>query len=340
MVTIKDIAKQAGVSSATVSYVLNNTQYITPETKKRVLKAVQELHYVPNATARSLRAKRSKTIGLIISDIRNPFYPDLAKGCEDIAYANDYDVLIFNTNEDKERMQKAILKLKQERVDGIIIACAVDSDKAIIEDLVKNNYPVVLAHRKIEGLQVNYIVADQFNAVVEASHYLLSLGHKKIAFVMGIDGSSVNSERLKGYQMVMQENHLDINPGWIIQGNGTYQNSYDIMLDLWKNMPKAEQPTAVLARNDISALGIMDAALDMGMKLPDDLAIIGFDDLFLSESRGIQLTTVRIPRYELGQISTRILIDIIEKGKYLNNPQESILPTKLIIRKTCGVVKE
>ncbi len=336
MVTIKDIARQANVSSATVSYVLNNTRCISPETRERVLQAVKDLDYVPNASARSLREKRSKIIGLIVSDISNPFYPDLAKACEDAAYGEGYDVMIFNTNNQKEHMQQAILRLRQERVDGILIVSAMEHDQSMIQELTGQGYPLVLVHRKPQGLDADSIVADQFLAVRLAMEHLTELGHRRIAFLEGTEGSPVNKERREAYKLLVKEMGLESRESWILDGDGSCRSGYDAIAGMLAYMPENQRPTAILSANDMAALGMLDAAFDRGLGIPEDLSVIGFDDLFVAGNRRVQLTTVHMPRYTMGRMATDILIRKINKK--MPEKVEQVLPVKLMVRRTTGPV--
>ncbi|MBP1934048.1 LacI family DNA-binding transcriptional regulator [Ammoniphilus resinae] len=334
MVTIKDIAKHAGVSVATVSYVLNNTRYVSPQRRERVLQAVEELNYVPNAVARGLRARNTKTLGLVLSDITNPFFPDLAKGCEDAAQAAGFSLVMLNTNEQRERIINAVLQIREGKVDGLIIASAVKQDLGILQELVLEGYPIVLAHRRIQDLQVDSVVADNFQGVTSAVRYFISLGHTRIAMFTGVDETSVNMERKEGFIKAMTDAGLPIRQEWMCNTLGDYQLAYNASANLMR-LPWEERPTAVVCMNDMVALGVMDAVEDRGYQVPADMAVIGFDDLFFAGTQRIQLTSVRIPRYEIGQQAARLIIDRIQRTKTME-PMEIVLPTQLVVRKTSG----
>ncbi|WP_249316665.1 LacI family DNA-binding transcriptional regulator [Bacillus sp. FJAT-50079] len=328
---MKDIAKKAGVSVATVSYVLNNTRYVSPEKKESVLRAVKELNYVPNAAARGLRSKTSRTLGLILSDITNPFYPDLSKGSEDATREAGYSLIIVNTNEQEEKMHNASSLIREGKVDGLIVASALKHDKLLLEQLQKEGHHIVLAHRSIAGLQMDTVATDNMNGAYDASRYLLSLGHHKIAMFTGIDESIVNTERKNGFLKALNE--YGVEP-ILFNTRSNYELAYNMASEFIK-LPKNERPTAIFAINDVVAFGILDALQNNGLKVPDDLAIIGYDDIFIPGTRAIQLSSVRVPRYEIGYQAAKILIDRIE-GKKSPSPIEVILPTQLVIRKTCG----
>ncbi|MEW9674089.1 LacI family DNA-binding transcriptional regulator [Ammoniphilus sp. 3BR4] len=334
MITIKDIANAAGVSTATVSYVLNNTRYVSPDKKDRVLKAVSDLNYVPNAVARGLRVQKSKAISLIVSDITNPFYPDLAKACEDVAQSRGYTINIVNTNDEAKLMAEAVSQIREGRIDGLIITCALEPDRPVIDSLSKEGYPIVLAHRKLEKLDVDTVISDHFSGGLEAARHLIRLGHERIAFMTGVKGSTVSLAAKQGYLEAMEEARLPVLEEWNIPGEAKYQESYEAAKQLI-SLPKSKRPTAVLNIGDVGSLGVMDAAFDLNLRVPEDLAIIGFDDLFFSSTRNIQLSTVRIPRYELGRRATEILINRIQ-NKGSEEKQDITLPVELIIRRTCG----
>lgn len=334
MTTIKDIAKKAGVSVATVSYVLNNTRYVSPDKLESVLKAVQELNYVPNAAARGLRMRESKTICLTVSDITNPFYPEISKACEDIAQSMGYTVIIMNTNDLPERTAKAASQLRSGRVDGLILTTALETDRPVLEELVKGGYPVVLAHRSLEGLDVDTVISNNFGGAKMATKYLLGLGHKRIAFMTGGNSSSVSSMRTQGYLQAMREADLEVMQEWLTSGSARYFQSYETTRFL-VNLPFPKRPTAIINISDIGALGVMDAASDLHLSIPGDLSVIGFDDLFIAQTGRVQLTTVQVPSYELGRQATELLLSLINKTN-VQEKQNIILPVKLIIRKTCG----
>ncbi|MBA9028546.1 LacI family DNA-binding transcriptional regulator [Peribacillus huizhouensis] len=333
MSTIKDIAKRANVSVATVSYVLNNTRFVSPEKKKRVEEAIKELNYVPNAVARGLRVKNSKVISLVVSDITNPFYPDIAKACEQVAYQSGYTLNIVNTNDQDDRFIKAVMQLREGKVDGIINTTVLDHHRSLMENLIKDKYPIVLAHRLLDGINMDTVVADNIQAAIDATNHLINLGHKKIAFMTGVTKSSINNLRIKGFLKAMKDANLPTKEDWLASGQAKYQQSYDLTKELLKN--SNNRPTAIINISDLGALGVLDAAGDLGIMVPEELAVVGFDDLFISSMRSVQLTTIRIPRYEIGQKSMELLIDKITNND-TNNHHNILLPAELIVRKTCG----
>jgi len=333
MSTIKDIAERAGVSVATVSYVLNNTRYVSPEKKERVTEAVRELNYVPNAAARGLRAGESRTIGLIVADISNPFYPDLAKACEDVAQEQGYAVHMINTDDRPERMRQALSQAREGKIDGLIVTTALEADREPLQALLARDFPVVLAHRRLEGLDVDLIESANFEGGQLAARHMLGLGHSRIAFLSGVTGSPIGERRVAGYRQAMREAGIEVRPEWVLSGEAKYAESYSRMV-AYAEMAPEERPTAVINVSDIGAMGVLDAAADRGLRVPEDVAVMGFDDLFIAAFRSVRLTTVRVPRYELGRQATQLLLRRI--GKADLKRQHIVLPVELVVRKTCG----
>lgn len=333
-VTIKDIAKKAEVSVATVSYVINNTRYVSPEKMERVKQAIKDLNYVPNAVARGLRFRQSKIIGLTITDITNPFYPELAKACETEALSSGYTLILINTNDEPERTAIAASYLREGRIDGLIITTALEHDRPIIEKMIEEKYPIVLVHRTMEDIQVDTVVSDNAYGSFQATKHLINLGHERICFMGGVLGSTVGNERIKVFQQTMREHGLPVLEEWNLRGEVGYKKSYEDTKKLM-NLSKNVRPTAIINISDIGALGVIDAALDIGLRIPEDLAVIGFDDVFITSNLRVGLTTVHIPNYELGRIGTKILIDRINKKESIHY-QNVTLPVKLMVRGTCG----
>jgi len=334
LATIKDIARKAGVSVATVSFVLNNNPGVTEDKRKRVLDAVKELNYVPNAVARGLRVQRTETIGFVVSDITNPFYPDLVKACERKAQKEGYTITVQNTDDRADRTQQALRQLREGKVDGIILTSALEQDRAFLSEMIEQGHPIVMAGRRIEGVPIDSVVADNGNGAHMATRHLQRLGHVNIAFMPGITGSSITRERMNGYIQAMSEAGLPVDPDWLVSGAARYAESYEAAKRLLA-LPGRKRPTAIINLTDIGALGVLDAAKDMQVSVPNELAVVGFDDLFMSGMRSIQLTTVRVPTQQMGEIATELLLDKIKK-RTTGEPREIVLPVELIVRSTCG----
>lgn len=332
MVTIKDIAKEAGVSVATVSYVLNDRP-VSDEKKKKVLQAIEDLNYVPNEIARRLRVKKNNTIGLILPDIMNPFYPDLAKGCQDEAKKNGYNLIMINTEDEEDQLVGVLNQVRQGGIDGLILANALERDLEKVEALINTSCPVVLAHRDITSLDIDSVTANNHSGSYVATKHLINEGHEKLAFIEGIADSTVSASRKEGFLKAVKEVGIELNPEWLVKGYTKYDDSYQAAVQLL-SLDEEIRPTAIFASSDLMALGALDAAKDYDYSIPDDIAIIGYDDLFLTSFRLVELTTVHVPRYEIGRRAASMLIDKINHKNDENH--KVVLDTELIIRNTCG----
>lgn len=330
-VTIKDIAKVAGVSYATVSRALNDHPEISDETKKRIKEIAKQMGYTPNAVARGLVKKNTNMIALLIPDITNPFYPEVARGVEDFARENGYCVFLCNTNWDEKNEQKYLNILKERRVDGIIIApVSVGTYEYISKE--KEDIPVVYIGSRTEDDTSSYVVIDDFKAGYIATEYLIKLGHRNIAFIGGHDRSTSHMDRINGYKRALMENGLEADINSIMGYSFKKESGYGTFLEMIKNR---KVPSAIVAENDIIALGIMESAERHGYRVPDDISIIGIDDIEFGALTKINLTTVAQPKFEIGQTACSILLDLISGSV---DSRRVILEPFLIVRGTCKEV--
>jgi LacI family transcriptional regulator len=329
MVTIKDIAKKAGVSYATVSRALNNHPEINIETRKKVLRIANEFGYQPNAIARGLVKKETKTLGLLIPDITNPFFPEVARGIEDAANEKGYTIFLCNTNWSLEREVNYLNVLRQKQVDGILIAPAsekIDHLKKILSQWSKNTVSIT----RVNISNVTSVLIDNVQGARMAVEHLLNRGYRKIAFIGGLIDISANQERLQGYQEALADNEVKQNPDYIASGDFKRESGHQIMQRLL--MLKA-RPDAVFAANDLLALGAIQAIREAGLTIPDDVAVCGFDDIEFASLPEIQLTTVSQPKYEMGKLALETLIDQI-KAEERTVARKIMLEPNLIVRKT------
>ncbi len=328
-ITIKDIAKKANVSYATVSRALSGSGEINGETKKRILHLADEMGYSPNIIARGLVTKSTYTIGLIIPDITNPFFAEVSRGAGDCAFQNGYNIFLCNSSWNIQRETESLDKLFNSRVDGIIITPVSNNVSHIIE--MSEKIPIVFAANKPPDAQANYIVTDNYKGSNLAMDYLIKLGHKRIAFVGGSRSDYGTSSRLQGYLDSLERYHLDVSPDIIMLGQLTSDSGYHLVKEM---LVKSELPTSILACNDIVALGVIQAVEEYGLKVPKDISVIGFDDISFASLHKIQLTTIFQDKYEIGKLSVQLLIDRL-RNKDLAENKQHILEPKLIIRKTC-----
>lgn len=332
-ITIKDIAKAAGVSPSTVSRVLTGNVHVSEETLKKVKLAIEKLGYRPNALARSLINKKSKTIGLIIPEIENPFYAEIISGVEKAATRQDYGLLLvsYSTDNIKKDNYKTLL---ERRVDGIIHAGPFQNDK-LIPRLKEEGFPFVLVGRKISNLETNCVIVNDRKAAYKATMHLLNLNHTIIGFIFGNVDSYSSIEKLEGYKMALAEKHIPFKEELVEPGYLEFNGGYEAALSLLKKNPR---PTAILAGNDVMALGAREAILEMGMNIPQDMALVGFDDIPWVSLKGLELTTISVPRYKMGYLACDLLI------KKINQPddheiEQIILEPEIKIRKSCGYFK-
>lgn len=331
MVTIKDVARQANVSITTVSRVLNKTEHaVSPETKEKVLNAIADLGFYPNAMARGLHMNKTKTIGLIIPDISNPYYPSIVRGVEDSAQDLGYTVIIANVYRSRERTLKYLNVLREKRVDGIIFTGGGVVKDAVEEKFFDHKYmsAVVIGkscNAKLPSVQVNNVQASR-----EACDYLLALGRKKIVTITGPKDSTTSIDRLEGYRQALLGRGIKPVADWIIQGNFEFESGYHAV----DYFPKIEEnePIAVFAHNDMMAIGAIKALREKGLRVPEDVAVIGFDNIPLTSFVVPLLSTVTVPVYELGRTAMRILSDL-QLGHEVS--RITTLPTKLMLRQSC-----
>jgi LacI family transcriptional regulator len=327
MNTIKDVAKKAHTSITTVSRVLNNSPHsVNPKTREKVLKAVRELNYRPNILARGLVMKESRTIGVIVPDISNSYYSEITHGIENIANQNGYTVIICNTNRLASKALSYIKVLEERQVDGIIFAGGTDAKKLLESELKKQKTKVILIGN--HGIDFPSVQIDNADGACRAISYLIDQGHRNIGFIKGPPKSITSRERFQGYKKAMKDNRLPVKEKLIVSGNFTSQSGYEATRLLLR--PKTK-PTAIFCANDQMAIGSIKAIRESGYLIPDNISVIGFDDIELASYIRPSLTTVSVPMYQLGQTAMSGLLNIIqEKGV----EKKVTLQTKLIIRES------
>lgn len=308
MTSIKDVAIQAGVSVATVSRVLNNNPRVKPWLRERVLRAVADLDYHPSGIARSMRSQSGRVIGLIIPDIQNPFFTALVRAVEDVAYANQYTVLLCNSDEDpyKERLYVDILF--QERVAGVII---VPTGKDCCDLLVQRRIPVVMADRKVPNVEVDSVTLDNAAGAYAATAHLIRLGHTRIGLVSAPLYASVGLERRQGYERALREHGLPVDENLIRTGDFRESGGYQAAKELLALKPR---PTAIFAVNNLMTMGTIQAIHEQGLSIPQDISVIGFDDVPWLPLVTLPLTVVRQPVYEIGRVAAELLFQRIHLG--------------------------
>jgi len=327
MSNIVDVALKAGVSIATVSRVVNETSHkVKSTTREKVLKAIQELDYRPNALAKSLLMKKTMTIGIIIPDISSPYYAEIVRGIQDVADREGYAVMLHNTDGKQERIIRYIYLLREKAADGIIFSGGIINDYETLSILAELKDRVVVIGR--HAVDFPAILVDNMGGVVQAVGHLLSLGHSEIGYLGGPEGSTTAEDRLTGFRNALAQNRLVLDENRIRQGDWTPQSGYLLGKELLRN---GRRPTAIVSANDQMAFGAMNAARELRLKIPDDLAVVGFDNILLSSYFDPPLTTVQIPMYDAGTEAMRMLIHLIA-GEVFDKLK--LFKTNLLVRGT------
>lgn len=330
---IKAVAQKAGVSTATVSRTINGSNKVTPKTAERVRRAIEALHFYPNTNARSLGSGRSSLYGLIISDITNPFFPELVKAFEDIAVEHGQEVLIANTDYDPARMESCVVRMIQRKVDGVAIMTSEMEDR-LVKVLNHRDIPLVFMDVGEPGPGVSRVQVDHAAGVAMAMDHLVALGHRTIAFISGpLDLFSART-RFHAFKAGLERHGLSRDVNLIQEANHRADGGHAAMQRILESGAK---PTAVMASNDLTAIGALGAIHDRGLRVPDDISIVGYDDIVLSAYTQPSLTTLRLPRSEIATAAFRALYNARQAG--VNQPHEGanylILPT-LVLRHSTG----
>jgi LacI family transcriptional regulator len=329
MSTIEDVAKRAGVSAMTVSRVINNSGYINDKTRARVQQAIAELGYVPNALARSLRFKQTKTLALVLTDITNPFFTTMARGVEDTASAQGFTVMFCNTDESMIEEAKYLNVLAQKQVDGVLLVpafCSPDS----VTFLRERNIPFVVLDRRIPDIQVDTVRCDSEEGGYQLTLHLLNLGHRQIAALNGPLEATTAADRLEGYRRAFAEAGLHEPEALILTGGFTIDSGYEMAQHALANTPR---PTALFAANNFIAVGAYRAIRDAGLGIPDEVSLVSFDDISATMVLDPFLTEVGQPAYEMGRQATLLLLERLA-GIGAAEPQDIVMPTRLIVRRS------
>lgn len=333
-INIKDIARKANVSIATVSRVLNNPEKVSDEKKLLINSIIYEMNYQPNALARGLIKKATKTIGIIIPDINNLFYPAVVRGIEDVVEMSDYNVFLCNTDKDIGKEKKYINTLLEKRVDGIIFMGTRPVNPEKNEHIIRLNkkVPVLMINDIVRGSEIYSVLTDEVEGAYRAVKYLLELGHKKIAYVTGENNYTTYQNKQKGYEIALQEYGIEVYPDYIIRDLPYALGGYNAAIKLLDS--KNILPTAIFAASDQLAMGVMKAIHEKGYKIPNDISVVGYANIPISADLFPELTTVDQFPYETGRLSAETLIKVIN-GEELSQ-KKYIMEPKLLIRKSCN----
>jgi LacI family transcriptional regulator len=327
--TIKDVAKKANVSIATVSRVLNDQGGYSPKTKEKVLSAIKELGYQPNALARGLINKRTETIGILIPEVSNMFAAKIFRGVENAAHQRGSSAIVCNTDSNGEKTMKYLKVLREKRIDGVIFVSEILKEE-YYEAISSMNIPIVLVSTESYRYQLPYVKVDDRRAAYTAVEYLINKGHRKIGMISGNKYDLIAGQpRIDGYKKALMSNNIPVNEKYIVSAKGfSFKDGFE---NLPRLLHAAPDITAIFVASDEMAMGVISAAYNMGIKIPDDLSVIGYDNLPLAEMSIPPLTTVEQPLVQMGEMAANMLFTMIETGK----PIESrIMPHKIIERAT------
>ncbi len=322
---IQEVAKLAGVSPSTVSRALNNHPGISERTRQRIIEVAKKLHYKPNYRGQILTTRSTKNIGLLITDITNPFFPELVRGAEEKASEAGYTILLGNTSESEEKETNYLDLFSRGPVDGVIISASRISNEHII-NLAEEGLPIVVINRILEHPKISYVSVDMEKGGYLATKYLVNLGHSRIAFINGPSLSEAAKRRLSGYKKALIESRIRYNPNLVSFNTPTAESGYREAVKL---LYTKDPPSAIFTYNDLMAFGVIKAAKELSIKIPEELSIIGFDNIFFSNFTDPPLTTVKQPKEELGRKAVELLLKLM-KGER----QNLVLEPELIIRNT------
>lgn len=328
-VTIYDVAREANVSMATVSRVVNGNPNVKPTTRKKVLEAIDRLGYRPNAVARGLASKKTTTVGVIIPDISSIFYSELARGIEDIATMYKYNIILSNSDQNTDKELHLLNTMLGKQVDGIVFMGGNITD-VHVEEFKRSPVPIVLAASVEEQAQTPSVNINYEQAIYDSVQLLVEKGHKRIAFVSGPMSEPINSVRkLAGYKRALEEAVIAFDDALVAEGDYSYDSGIEALAHL---LEQSDKPTAVIAATDEMALGVIHGAQDRGVSIPEDLEVIGFDNTRLSLMVRPQLTTVVQPTYDIGAVAMRLLTKLMNKEQVDDQIVE--LPHRIEVRQS------
>jgi DNA-binding LacI/PurR family transcriptional regulator len=334
-ITIQDVAKKAGVSISTVSRILNgNYTQTTKETKERVQQVIRELNYHPNPMARGLKQMRTKIIGIVLSNLRNPFWSMVLEGVEDTCRMSGYSLMICNSNEDASREAELIEGFKNRQVDGIIVN-PTSKNNQLFKEMVEKQYPLIVINRKIEGMEVEVdsVIVDNIKGAKLAVDHFVQTGKRNIiAVAYEPQGVSTWRDRIIGFKEALSENGIEVRDRTVIEVKNETGKVKEAVTEYFKTDHSAE---AIFSTNNLMTLEILESLKDLNIKVPDDIALIGYDETVWSKHLNPPLTTIKQPAYETGVIAAKNLIKKID-SKSKRKPKTVVLEPELIVRESSG----
>ena len=332
-VTLRHVADDAGVSRSTVSLVLRNSPLVAEETRQRILKSIEKLGYVYNRGAASLRTNRTHIVGLIVTDITTPFYAELTSGVETELNATGYITLFANTMDALSKQERLLELMQEHRVDGVLLCPAKGTTPEVLESLSRH-LPTVMIVRYLREAKIDFVGADDVKAGELAANYLISHGHRKIAFIGGPSNSSTRQDRLRGYENSLHQHNIEIDTQWLIPTPATRNGGYQAIQQL---LDQHGPPTACICYNDVVAFGASLGLQAMGCVPGKDFAVMGFDDIAEAGIWQPPLTTIAIEPRRIGAIAANLLMERVNQPDAA--PRQLLLPVRLIERKSCNSVE-
>lgn len=330
MPTIRDVAREAGVSVTAASRALNGRGELSPEKRARVLEAAARLNFVPSAVARALVSGKTKTLGMVITDNASPVYADIVKGVEAAAKRAGFGILLCNSADSQDQALACLALFQAKQVDGVLLT-PVQSDRRDIEFLQQAGIPHILLLRHFGDPDTDAVITDNVAGGRLATNHLIELGHTRIAHIAGPAHTSSAQGRLAGYLAALGEHGLASDPALIRHAPYTIEGGYQAALPL---LSEPDRPTAIFAANDLIAIGVMKAARELGLRIPDDLALVGGDNIELAEYLAVPLTTFRQPAWEIGAHGAELLLARLRGER--EHAEQVVLPTELIVRASSG----
>jgi LacI family transcriptional regulator len=331
-VTIKDVAKRAGVSPMTVSRVINGNDRVSPASRRSVEQAISELGYVPSRLARGLSRQRTGTLALIVPDVANPFFTLIVRAAEDVARRAGYRIILCDTRGDLTIEREVLEEMIAHRVEGIVIAPVSDRSRSHLLRFAKFGVPFVLVDRTVPGIDVDTILGDSVGGAEQLVEHLIGLGHRRIGFIVESDEVSTARDRRRGYESALQAAGIPLNPELVAKATVDPQGGFNGMQRL---LELDDPPTAVFTVSNLVALGAIEAVREAGLQVPDDVALVCFDDIEYASRLNPFLTVMEQPAEAFGTMGTQLLIDRIE-GRGSERPRMVVLPAAFVIRKSCG----
>ena len=330
MATLRDIAQLADVSTATVSHVVNGKHHVSPKLRKRVLAAIRELNYRPNAVARSLRTRHSNTIGMIIPDISNPFFPAVVRGAEDVLMRSGYAVIVGNSDNDARKEETYYRTFLERQVDGLLAVATTDKPSKVLKQLVMHHTPVVYVDRCYTAMPGDTVIADNYQGSKAAVAHLIETGHTRVAIITGPLKLANARARLKGYQQALRENGLSVEKDLMREGAFDIESGFNETNKLLSVRP---DPDAIFLSNAQMAVGALRALSEAGISRPHGIALACFDQLDFFDLLSPRLTCVAAPAYEIGAVGARLLLDRIS-GRLTGAWVRKVLPVTLVQRES------